>query len=318
MTVVAADIGGTFSRFTWSNGESSTSSQLQKLVFENRLFSGFNQVLAQFIKDAALQNQRLQSLVLALPAPITSNKVRLTNIDWVIDSAEIQQQHPFKRVELINDFQAAAVGSITTPTQNLIALTNHHPNPDAPAVVAGAGTGLGLAWLDNHHLKVLPHGTEGGHVDYAPNSALEADLYRELSANFGHVSYERLLSGSGLVNIYRFLTSQPELEIEPVTLLQRAQSQEDVAIHSIELFFDIFAAFAGNLALLFNPGGGIYLCGGMTVRLLPWLNHERFIHGYLSKGRMDHVVNKIPLFFVSDDGFGLRGAMKIAHNLATD
>ncbi len=315
MTVVAADIGGTHSRFIWKSDADVPHPEFRRSDFLNSEFSDFYLVLNQLMAELTAMNEAIKVMVLAVPAPVDGCDVALTNINWCINSEYIERHYGIEKVYLINDFQAAATGLIHAPDDALITINQGQYDADAPVVVAGAGTGLGMAWLCNRHQNRLPQSTEGGHVDFAPNTLIESELYRDLHQRLGHVSYERLLCGDGLVNIYRFLSLKDSSTITPKRIVALAQKQDPYALETITLFFRILAAYAGNLALLFNPKGGIYLCGGIVFHLLKWLDQEAFIQAYTNKGRMEKIALSTPLLLSVDEAPGVMGAMRVASHL---
>lgn len=313
MQIIAADIGGTYSRLAWVKQESSDSGSPQKLIriYANNGFDSFSNVVKQFIEDCSLEPPALSQVVLALPAPVQSKIVRLTNIDWTINQNDLEKLFPNAQVQLINDFQAAAVGAIRQPAENLVNLNTKASNQTGPILVTGAGTGLGLAWFSDCNQDALPHPTEGGHADFAPTDLRQLDLLETLMAKYGHVSYERLLSGDGLVGIYEFLGGGAK-NADAAIVKNLADKNDRSAVNAIRLFVKVFGAYVGNLALLFNPTGGIYICGGMAARLKDWFDHENFYEPFQYKGRMRHMAERIPVYLVTEQDAGLDGSIHIA------
>ncbi|MGD2118475.1 MAG: ROK family protein [Chromatiales bacterium] len=312
MSFIAADIGGTNSRFAFIAAEGQAANICQ---FSNADFSSFDELLEQLSASCNAGQTRIEAIVLALPAPIDNpDEIKLTNIRWRVSKRAIQQRFPDARVLLINDFQAAAIGVLLQPAEELLVLNPAAVDRQQPVVVTGAGTGLGLAWLPEWDLQRLPVATEGGHVDFAPGSEQQRQLQIHLGKQYGHVSCERLLSGPGLASIYAFLSGHGTNAITAAQVHQLALQQDEHALASIHEFVRIFGAYAGNLALQFNPAGGIYLCGGVAAKLADWFLENDFIDAYLDKGRMRHKVKTIPVFLTRQEDTGLTGAMHIASN----
>jgi len=303
MNAVAADIGGTHSRLAWLHDGSPSVRE-----YRNADFSDLYQVIQRFLDEEAKSAVKIRRMVLALPGPVEQRPVRLTNIDWQLDPLRLQQQFPILDLVLVNDFQAAAVGAIRAkPARRL--------NPQAPsatsgaAVVAGAGTGLGQAWFADVARAELPHATEGGHADFAPQGAQQRELQAWLEKRHtGHVSCERLLSGDGLAAIHEFLGGAP---VDAAAVEQAARAGDHTAVDAVKLFVRIFGAHAGNLALLFNPRAGIHLCGGVVAHLADWFGDD-FIDSYSNKGRMRHKVECIPVYLHDRADIGMQGAIQIA------
>ncbi|MGB5450851.1 MAG: glucokinase [Sedimenticolaceae bacterium] len=311
MRFLAADIGGTYSRLSWSTDGSDVGNEPQ--VFNNAEFDSLEAVIERGLEMLAARGQPIEHMVLAVAGPTHTDPIQLTNIDWKLDRNRLQARLQVSRLTIVNDFQAAALGAIAEPRERLKVL-NAAPPDDGAVVVAGAGTGLGMAWLPTADTRVLPRATEGGHLDFGPNNERETALYRWLAARYGHVSYERILSGDGLLDTYDFLSGNNVQATEPAQIAALARQADTHAADAVRLFVGIFAAYAGNLALAFNPGGGIYLCGGLTVHLADWFEPTSFLATFSAKGRMAGVVSRIPVFLVTRHDTGLSGARHIARN----
>lgn len=304
MSRLVADIGATNSRLLWQED-----GPILARSYLNADFPDLYQVISRFLDEVRRAGDTIDRVVLALPAPVESQPVRLTNIDWQVDSAVLQKQFPVQDVILVNDFQAAAIGAIRQAGARRLNPHGHerHP-PRGPAVVTGAGTGLGLAWFADVAQPGLPQATEGGHADFPPQDAQQRELHAWLEARYGHVSAERILSGEGLATLYEFLGGTRR---RPVEVSSAAAAGEARASEAARLFVRIFGAYAGNLALMFNPRGGIYLCGGVVAHLANWFGDD-FLHAFLDKGRMQPFVERIPVHLHADHDLGLQGALHIA------
>jgi glucokinase len=312
MRYLAADIGGTYSRLAWSGDPVSENDHDQ--VFTNADFDSLESVLDQGLATHGSAGQPFDQMVLAVPGPVHENPVVLTNIDWQLDRESLRDRFRAARLTVVNDFQAAALGAVATTSESRKTL-NSGEMDDGPVVVAGAGTGLGMAWLPQAQGTKLPQATEGGHLDFAPNNREQLGLYRWLAARYGHVSYERILSGDGLLNTYRFIAGDRGKAADPVQIAALARREDVSARDAVQMFVEIFAAYAGNLALAFNPTGGIYLCGGLAVHLADWFDPDTFLAAYAAKGRMRAVVQRIPVFLVARHDIGLVGAKMLAKKL---
>jgi glucokinase len=303
VSVVAADIGATHSRFVLQAGVD----RLERR-YENACFSDLYQVIAEFLGESDESATPIDSMVLGLPAPVNGKTFKLTNIDWQVDVDRLQQLFPVRRLSLVNDFQAAAVGALNDDQSRRL-------NPEVPAgkkgpaVVTGAGTGLGLAWFGDVSVSQMPWATEGGHADFAPQDPQQYDLHAWLAGRHGgHVSLERLLSGPGLVAIYQYLGGERVAAAEVKAL---AEGGDALGVEAVQLFVRIFGAYVGNLALLFNPRAGIHLCGGVVAHLAAWFD-QSFLDAVADKGRMRPNVESIPLFLHDRGDIGLQGALQIA------
>ncbi|WP_078118358.1 glucokinase [Thiosocius teredinicola] len=311
MISLAADIGGTYSRLAWS--ETGPHADVVEQTFDNSDFDTLEGVIDEGLKRYG-SDHAIDNMVLAVPGPVHRDPVELTNINWSISRASLKAHYATERLTIVNDFQAAAMGAISASPDDMTTL-NSGSHARGPLVVTGAGTGLGMAWFADSEAPGLPRATEGGHIDFAPNAAKEVEFYRWLAAQFGHVSYERILSGSGLQNTYRFVSGDEGADESPAQIVALAKQNDSAATQSITTFVRIFAAYAGNLALAFNPTGGIYLCGGLTAHLAKWFTPAIFVDALTAKGRMADVVRRIPIYLVTRPDTGLAGARRIAQEI---
>lgn len=312
MIGLAADIGGTWSRLALFE----ETEERARNRYRNTEFADLYQVIAQFLHEQAVPGDKIAVMVLALPGPVQGDRVTLTNIDWVVERSGLARCCPQAKIVLVNDFQAAAVGAIEAEQGRWLNPHAGPPLPGQPAVVTGAGTGLGLAWFANPQRETLPHATEGGHSDFAPADDTQRELWSWLRARHGHASWERVLSGPGLGEVHAFVASLGEPPLPPAQVQALAESGDATARRAIELFLRVYGNWAGNLALLFRPGGGIHLCGGVTAHLANWFG-AAFLDAYLARGRMRQVAEQIPLRLVDHEDVGLTGAIRIARSLAT-
>jgi len=308
MRLLAADIGGTFSRLAWQDDGNARDEQI---VLENARFDTLEAVLEHALATFGTLDQAIDRMALAVPGPVHADPVTLTNIAWTLSRARLKEAFKVGQLTIANDFQAAALGAVLEPVEHLKVLNPGTPD-DGPVVVAGAGTGLGMSWLPRRDLDLAPHPTEGGHVDFAPQNRSQRALSEALAGRFGHVSYERLLSGDGLVNIYTHIAGGPQATPTPREVHALAEGGDADATSAVGLFVDVFAAYAGNLALSFNPTGGIYLCGGLAAHLADWFDPPTFQRRFCAKGRMADTVKRIPVFLVTRHNTGLAGAIRLA------
>lgn len=314
MRHVAADIGGTSSRFAISS--LSGDHGLQDVAisrYTSHEWPDFSSLYAHFLADNDISDQQVDLLTLALPGVIHGKHAKLTNLSWTLDSGSLCAQFPVSRVEFINDFQAAANGLDSLSETDVIFLNDAAIIPDRPRVVTGAGTGLGMAYQVG---SGLPWVTEGGHVDFAPVDEEQRRLLDFLNDRFpGHVSYERILSGPGIEDLYRFITGNDSDDVPEASEIGRRAKpgSDDECSRALRLFTRILGAFAGNLALLFQPFGGLYIAGGIAPKIQDWLKSGEFMEYYSAKGRMSDLVSGIPVILVLNEDLGLRGAL--AHGI---
>lgn len=293
--------------------------------YDSTAFATFSSILEAFLKQAAAPNPPAAACF-AVAGPIAAQQATLTNLPWQISSANIAQEFSIAAVKLINDFEAVALAIENLPSSDLITLQSGQPHAQAMRVVLGAGTGMGVAWLTPVNNRYFAWPTEAGHIDFAPVTPLQTALLEWLQQRFGHVSVERLLSGSGLTNIFKFLQQNaaassdlPPLQLEEdsgAVITALAQTQKHlVAIQALELFAAIYGAYAGNLALAGLCRGGVYIAGGIAPKIIDTLSAGGFMHAFHEKGRFSALMRAIPVHIVTNPAIGLLGARQEAFRL---
>lgn len=315
MELIAGDIGGTKSWLAWTGGASPDAAHLRfERVYRSGDFRSGTALLRQFISDA--QAPALpERLVLALPGPVQAQRVALTNLDWTLDAAELQAALGITEVRFINDFQAAAAGVATLTAADVIALNPQPAEPAGVRAITGAGTGLGLAFMvADADGAYRSFSTEGGHVDFAPANPAQARLLDRLRAQYGHVSWERVVSGSAMDDLYRFCCSEhscpgPDQPVDGAAVAARAGAGDPVAAAALDLFIELYGAWVGNLALLYRPRGGLYIAGGVAIHLQQRIQSPRFMAAATDKGRMRGEVERTPIFLITCDRLGVQGAI---------
>jgi glucokinase len=330
MFVLAGDIGGTKTRLCVAElhrsaaGASVTLSHSQR--YESRAHSGFEEVLRDYLGSipGAL---RPRLLGLGIAGPVKDRRCQTTNLPWTVDARALEAQFGLARVELGNDFVALARGIPAVEQQQLFTLREGLRDPAGACAILGAGTGLGEAILvpvEGREPLVLA--TEGGHTTFAPRDELEWQLSHFLAARHGHVSWERLVCGEGLVNLMEALSGALDLPIPeriasllvadraqvPALITAASRSGEPLCRRAVQTFCSLYGAEAGNLALKCLPRGGVFVAGGIAPKLLPELQDGRFVEGFLHKGRMRAVLEELAVQVVLDDDVALRGAALLA------
>lgn len=334
MHIIAADVGGTKTRLAFADAE-----RPHDVLYEKRYlsgeFDGFEPMLQTFIDDSRVSGNGVDAsmadaLTLALPGLVSDSSARLTNLPWTIEKKSLKDTFGIKNIYFMNDFQASAFGTGQLQEKDRIILNPGVINPDAlkknsTRVAVGAGTGLGVAWADDvcrnsegRNKTACTHDTEGGHIDFAPTDDTQIALLKFLQLRFGHVSYERILSGEGLVSLYRFCTgkqSRDNYDDDISAEWVNERSENDAAADSaLSLFVQIYGAYIGNIALLFKPCGGIFITGGIAAKILNKMQSDEFINAYLNKGRMRTLVEQVTVYLVTNERIGMLGAMSVAAN----
>ncbi|HIP53034.1 MAG TPA: glucokinase, partial [Chromatiales bacterium] len=255
-----------------------------------------------------------------IAGPVRDNVSQATNLPWHIDAGELEREFEFGRVSLLNDLEATGWGIRALRADDIFELHPGRPDPRGNAAIIAAGTGLGEAALcfDGHGHR--PFATEGGHADFSPNSDQEIELLRYLKRKYRHVSWERVVSGPGLLHIHDFLRHITRCETpgwlaetmqtsDPSAAIARAAEdrRDVVCAEAMELFVHLYGVEAGNLALKQMATGGLYIGGGIAPKILPWMKAGGFLDALLSKGRMRPLLEQMPVRIILNDRTALFG-----------
>lgn len=320
MELIAGDIGGTKSWLAWVADMPPGTRQLRfEYVYASADFVTADDLIRRFVADAG-QTVMPDCLLLALPGPVQAQHTTLTNLDWTLDAAAMAIALGIPSVRFINDFEAAAAGVATLAPGDVVPLNPAATaaEPDGVRAITGAGTGLGLAFMlaeaDGHYRTFA---TEGGHTDFAPANVMQARLLKKLRTEYGHVSWERTVSGSALNDLYRFCCAEhrqlpPDEPVEGPALAGLAAAGDPAAAAALDLFVDLYGAWVGNVALLYRPRGGLYIAGGVASHMIPRLQSPRFMAAAVEKGRMRGLVERTPIFLVTSGRLGVQGAIASA------
>jgi glucokinase len=320
--ILAGDIGGTHARLAFFDATNGNFRLVSASVFPSREYSGLDEIVTKFVDTSAL---RPEAACFGIAGPVRNGRVEASNLPWIIESKRLADELNLDRAVLINDLEANAWGIAALDPKDVVSLNQvNGPSIGNQAVIA-AGTGLGEAGMywdgTQHHVFAC----EGGHVDFAPNSDLEIELLRYLSARFRHVSYERVLSGPGLVNIFQFLRDtgrgdQPKWLADQMSHGDPAAAISSAAldgtcplcVQALDLFISVYAAEAGNLALKLMATGGVYLGGGIAPKVLSKLKAPAFLQTFVAKGRMQPLLESMPIRVIMNDKAALIGAARCA------
>ncbi len=310
MIVLTGDIGGTNTRLALADVAINRVRLREVERFRNADAHTLDDLLRRFLDGKA----RPQAACLAVAGPTDGRRVKLTNLDWVIDSEIIAADTGIGKVRLINDFAAVGYGLAVLEERGRVVLQAGEPVELAPRLALGPGTGLGVvqtAWFEGRHRAIA---SEGGHISFAPTDTQQDRLLAFLRAIYGRVSVERILSGPGLAQLYRFCWQDAGLPDPPKArtaeqVTDAALAGEDpVAVATLKLFCRIFGQTAGDLALVAQSLGGVYLAGGIAPKILPLLEQGDFLAGFRDKGRFTDWMQRVPVYVVLDEAVGLKGA----------
>lgn len=321
--ILASDIGGTNARLALFDIEKIGEPIIEK-SYPTKNFSSFIELISAFQTDFS---SPIHAAGIAVAGPVIEGRVQITNLPWIIDEEKIGDYLGNIPVRLLNDLVGMSNYIPHLKSDDLFNLNTGLEGFNSPIAVIAPGTGLGEAYLIRDGSGYKPYPSEGGHTDFGPVNELQEELLSFMAKKYSHVSYERICSGLGIPDIYRFFKDVKKIG-EPKTISKRIRRADDpvpiifesasgsskICQEVVNLFVDILAAEAGNLALKLMAHGGIYLGGGIPPKILGKLE-ERFMSSYLNKGRLDQILEQIPVNVILHSNPALYGAAHYASEL---
>lgn len=307
---LVADIGGTRARFGCVEAPDAPVGQIA--TFATSEHASLEDALALYL--AARQGPAPAAAALGVACPIAGDAVVMTNCAWSFSAQGLRQRFGFERLVLLNDFEALALSLPSLPAAELLTLGGPEAGaPGATRAVLGPGTGLGVGGLVTGQGRDLPIAGEGGHVSLSAANVEEDRVIDWLRGEFGHVSAERVLSGSGLVNLYRAscaLAGSPALALAPADVSARAlQGLDPRCDQAVNWFFGFLGGAAGNVALTLGARGGVYVAGGVVAQLGDRIDGSAFRERFEAKGRYRSYLAQIPTWLIREPTLpALRGA----------
>jgi glucokinase len=323
--VLAGDIGGTKTRLALYAVDRSRGLVLvREQSFPSKRYRGLEKVVAEFLAGG---RERIHAAAFGVAGPVIDGRVKTTNLPWVVRSARLERLIGGGRVRLLNDLEATAYGGLFAAPREVAWIVRGKRRPGNVAVIA-AGTGLGQAFLYWDGKRHRPVATEGGHADFAPRNDRELALLVYLQRKFARVSYERVVSGPGLVNIFTFLDEELGRPVSP-QVRERLHREDPGAVigeaglagtcpasrEAVETLVSVYGAQAGNLVLTVMATGGLLVGGGIAVKLLPKIKSGIFVRAFVDKGRYGHWMSTIPVGVLTNPQTALRGAAHAAADL---
>jgi glucokinase len=320
--LLSGDIGGTKILLQLSSTADLHTAVLQR-SYASAAYAGLSEIVEEFLAEAGKRD--IAEACFALAGPVNGRVVQLTNLPWVVDADELAARFGIGHMVLINDFEAVGYGIAALKPDDLLTLQQGNERVNCTRLVVGAGTGLGVAWMSYHDGAYQVHPSEAGHMDFAPADEMQTLLLRYMHDRHAHVSYERIVSGPGLIAIFEFmrdtglaspstrLIAAMEKEDAAAVITQFSQrGDEEIARMTVDLFLSVYGAFAGNMALAVLPRGGIYVAGGIAAKIATQMQAGEFISSFLDKGRYAGILSQLPVHIVLNSNIGLMGANLIA------
>jgi glucokinase len=320
--ILGGDIGGTHTRLALFDDDGSVLADPPERVYPSNDHDCLDEVVQRFLAETAA---RPSAACFGVAGPVRNGRSVTTNLPWVVDAGALGSELGVA-AWVINDLEATAWGIAALAPDEFVELARGDPGARGNAAVIAAGTGLGEAGLYWDGRQHRPFATEGGHASFGPHDDLDGELLAWLRRRFpGHVSWERILSGPGLVTLYEFLRDTHRGEESPALAAAMGAGDPGAAIsaaaldgssplaaQALDRFVALYGAEAGNLALKVMATGGVYLGGGIAPRILPKLRDRTFLRCFLDKGRMRPLLETMPVRVVTNDRCGLLGAGRCA------
>lgn len=314
--VLCGDIGGTRTRLALVDADKGKARIVSSAVFSSRQFPTFESLLAGFLRE--IQTPQLAAFGVA--GPVQGRTVRTTNLPWLIEAEVLQQRFGFERCLLLNDLEAMAYGLPALGEDGFCVLQPGEPGGHGNAAIIAAGTGLGEAGLFWDGKRHHPFATEGGHASFSPQDEVEVELLRYLQRSHAHVSWERVVSGMGLLDLHDFLRLYHRAPLPEALAAEMRQGdaaaviadaalrgRDELCVETMHRFVRLYGAEAGNLALKTMSRGGLYVGGGIAPKILPLLQGGSFIQSFHGKGRMRALLETMPVRVILDEQVSLLG-----------
>jgi len=320
--ILAGDIGGTNARLAFFEPRGEQLVPVGEDTFASNEYPDLASILRTFV---AAQRVPIKVACFGVAGPIREGRTQATNLPWTVDAQQLARTLHIETVLLLNDLEACAYGIPALPPEDFVVLNPGSAKASGNAAVIAAGTGLGEAGLYWDGRQQHPFACEGGHSSFAPSNPLQVELLGYLMREFCHVSWERVISGPGLLNIYHFLRDTGRGE-EPDWLSEQMRHQDPSAAISqaalagtsllceqaLNLFVSLYGAEAGNVALKMMGTGGVYVGGGIAPKIIKKLTEPLFMEAFMAKGRLKPLLQDIPVRVIMNDKTALLGAARFA------
>jgi glucokinase len=325
--ILAGDVGGTkvnLALYDFVNGKLTHTRDKQ---YKAKEYSGLEEIVKEFVVA-----EKITAACFGVPGPVRDGRLRLTNLPWTLDSRELSTLLKIDYVFLINDLQANGYGIAELTSEQIFTLSEGDARQMANRALISAGTGLGEAFMIWDGRDYVPYPSEGGHSDFAPRNEDEIDLLRFLKQKYsGRISFERVVSGQGMPNIYEFLREVRGLD-EPAWLAERMSKEDpnvvitelalaaksEICEKAMDMFVSAYGAEAGNLALKILSLGGLYVGGGIAPRILEKLKDGTFMKAFTDKGRLSQLLVNTPVRIILESRTALMGAAAYAEARAAE
>jgi len=314
--ILAGDIGGTNTRLGLFEPTRPRPRQRAIHVFATLEFPDLPSMIAAFLAAGSIDRATIDRACFGVAGPVLDDAAQLTNVPWRVEGRAVADAFGLKRVRVVNDLVAMAHAVPVLEDAELHTLQRGEPIRGGNIMLIAAGTGLGITLLQTVDGRMIPSASEGGHADFAARSEVEVALLRDLTARFGRAEVESVVSGKGLVNIYRVVHRGPcaaGIRIDdadaPAAISKSALARRcGGCVEVLEFFVESYGAAAGNLALAMLATGGVYVGGGIAPKILPALETGTFLNAFRAKSPFDSMLAKMPVKVILNEETGLLGA----------
>ena len=319
--ILAGEIGATRTRLAAFETEGNRMDCVVQKTYLSQEHASLAEILPEFIRTEGIP---VHSACFGVAGPVRGGRSKISNLPWILDSRELAKQLKLNSVGLLNDMEAYAYGIDALESKDFVTLAEGAEDAEGNRAVISARTGLGIAGLYWDGFRHHPFACEGGHADFAPRDALQAELLAYLQKRYGRISCERILSGPGIRNIYEFLRDEHKAE-EPVWLREQLKTAGDpspvisqlalegkaaICDQTLSIFVSAFGAETGNCALNYMTTGGIFIGGSIAAKIVPKMKDPVFMQSFLDKGRMETLLKDMPVKIILNDDCGLIGAAR--------
>ncbi len=328
--ILAGDVGGTKVHLALYQFDRGQLSHVRDEKFPAQEHAGLEEIVKKFLEES--NHPDVTAACFGVPGPVRGGRLKLTNLPWVLDSRELSIALNIEHLFLINDLEANGYGIPELAADQIFELSAGDSGAVGNRGLVSAGTGLGEALLVWNGKMHTPMASEGGHCDFSARNETEVDLLRYLQKQLGgRVSFERVVSGIGLKNIYSFLRDEKKLE-EPAWLKERMQEEDPNAVigelgesgenelcaRTLDIFAGAYGAEAGNMALKILAAGGMYLGGGIAPKILKKMKDGAFMKAFTDKGRLSDLLIHTPVRIILESRAALIGAAAYAEARAAE
>ncbi len=317
--VLAGDVGGTKTNLALYSAAGDDAQLIREGNFHSANYSSAQDVILEFLGDDHANKPSI--ICLGVAGPVVQGKVEMPNLPWFINSDDIITATGIKNVSLLNDLEATAYGLAALDDDDFITIYSGSGHGGANMAIIAPGTGLGEGGLYWNGTSYHPFATEGGHSDFSPRSELDIELFQYLSKKYEIVSWERVISGPGIHDIYQFLIDVKKREEgewikdlmtkeDPSAVISEAglEEKDPACVETMQLYIRYLARESCNLVLKLKATGGLFLGGGIPPRITALLQQNVFYDNFINCDRMQHLIRKTPVKIILNNKTALLGA----------